>query len=851
MGSVPDEGTILSAARPLVAAGVAVHWLHRRSKRPVGDEWQKAPVHDFESLKAAYRSGYNLGVRPGEFSKTAAGYLHLIDLDIRKPEFADEAWACLLAIWPEARDAPFVISGSGGESRHIYLFTDKPFRSVNFGKSEGREMVFDPKKGRDVQKWDWECGLYGAPKQAVLPPSIHPDSGLPYVWGREIDWDLVEMGIGPVVDSSIVATWGAREDDLDMDDEDADLMSMVRAAPMGLSEDEIDRILADIPNDDLHHDDYVQVGMALSHEYEGSQVGFEKWCEWAKQSDKFDIRTQKTKWKSFKGRANPVRMASLIAIAGRNRLEQAHADLDDLLGGDETDENSEIPEQSRALTVVRNDTDLDDLLGPSSIATDDDLADLLGTTQPITPGATGRPVLNYDPDWRSHFHRNEEGDLKTTLHNARLIMRNDARIRGAIAINQFTQEVVLVKQPGRRKLNKESPKPIVQLDSPIWSVKNKINGDLWTDSHSAGVRAVIEAPDRQGGYGIKISQRDLNDALDIVAQENGFHPVRDYLNGLHWDGVHRATSLFIDYVGSPDDAYHREAAMLWLMGAVTRVFEPGHKFDFVPILKGLQGKRKSTFFRILAKDWFAELEGDFHNTQEMVEKMQGAWLLEIPELSAFSKAEVTVVKGFISRQTDKVRLAYARRAQPFDRQCVFGGTTNEDEPLRDSTGGRRFWPVECYVSEIDTDRLSENIDQIWAETVVMYRAWRERYGLEATLPLYMKNDAADIAKQLQEAHRQQGSDDVLAARIEEWLLQPIGSELGLEDLEGEEPRYRDIVCLLEVWEQMMGRDINTFPERDQQLLGRAIRKVEGWGPAGGRRQFGPRYGRQRAYKKFD
>lgn len=846
MGSIPDEGAILSAVRPLVAAGVAVHWLHRREKRPVGDAWQTAPVHDLESLKASYRRGYNVGVRPGEFSKTAYGYLHLIDLDIRKPEYADEAWNCLLKRWPDARSAPFVISGSGGESRHIYLFTDKPFRSVTFGKSEGREMVFDPKKGRDIQKWDWECGLYGAPKQAVLPPSIHPDTGLPYIWGREIDWDLLDLGIGPLVDSSLVASWGAPLDDDLALDEDDDLMSIVRSAPMGLTEDEIDRVLADIPNDDLHHDDYVQVGMALSHEYEGSQLGFEKWCDWARQSKKFDIRTQKTKWKSFKGRANPVRMATLIQIAGRHRLEQAHAGLEDLLGDDE----DKGPAAGTALAIIPANDDLAELLGPSSKTTDD-LADLLGATEPIAPGAAGRPPLTYDPEWKSHFHRNDEGDLKTTLHNARLMIRNDIRLRGAIGLNQFTQEIVLCKTPGRRKLQKASPKPIVQLDGAIWDMRNRTSGDLWTDSHSAAVRAVLEAPDRQGGYGVKVSQRDLNDAIDIVAQENAFHPVQDYLNGLRWDGVQRATGLFVDYVGSPDDAYHREAAMLWLLGAVVRVFEPGHKFDFVPILEGLQGKRKSTFFRLLAKDWFAELEGDFHNTQQMVEKMQGAWIMEIPELQGFSKAEVTTIKGFVSRQTDKTRLSYDRRARDFHRQCVFGGSTNENEYLRDSTGGRRFWPIECRVKEIDTDRLADNVDQIWAEVMVMYREWRSRFGPAASLPLYMKNDAsADIAKKMQESRRQQGSDDVLAARIEEWLSQPIDADLGLEDLPGVEARYRDRICLPEVWSDMMGRDINNYTDRDQQLLGRAMRRVEGWEPTGEREKFGP-YGRQRAYRKID
>lgn len=834
MGSVPSEAEVLSAARSLIERGVAVHWLHRRSKRPVGNDWQNAPVHTFDSLRRAYQSGYNLGVRPGEHSRTPYGYLHLIDLDIRDADQADDAWVCLLERWPEARDAPYVISGSGGESRHVYLLTDRPFRSASLGHSDGFTMVFDPKKGREVKKWDWSVDLYGSPKQAVLPPSIHPDSGERYRWGSEIDWDLIDLGIGPIVPAHVVEAWGAREDDLDLDDDD-DLIGALKAEPMGLSETEIDSTIADLPEDWVEdHDLWVQTGMALHHEYQGSQVGFEKWCQWARRSTKFDLRDSKTRWKSFKGRRNPVRMATLIKAAADHRLAVAHAGLDDLLGGAEIDLVTEQSLESRALTVVPT----------------DDLGDLLGPSDPITPGARVRQKPVFDPEWKTFLHRNEDGELKATLHNVRLIIRNDVRLRSVIALNEFTQETVVISTPARKSLQKKSPKPVVQLDGPIWDIPDIVNGRIWTDSHSAAVRAMIEAPDRQGGYGIKVSQRDLADAIDIVAQDNAFHPVRDYLNGLKWDGVNRMTRLFVDYFGAPDDPYHREAAFMWLLGAVTRIFEPGHKFDFVPILKGLQGKRKSTFFRIMARDWFAELEGDFNNTQAMVEKMQGAWIMEIPELSAFSKAEVTTIKGFISRQKDKVRMAYARRAIEFARQVVFGGSTNEAEYLRDSTGGRRFWPVECYVTEIDTDRLEREIDMIWAEVVAVYHEWRKRYGPTSTLPLYMKNEiAAEQAKALQERHRQHGADEVLAGRIEHWLDLPIGSELGFDDLDGEEPRYRNQTCLIEIWEQMMGRDPNNYPDRDQQMLGRAMKHVQGWTTDGTRSKFGD-YGRQRIYYRI-
>lgn len=840
MGTLPSEAEMLDAAARLIANGVAVHWLHPRSKRPIGDDWAKQPVHTIETLRAAYRRGNNLGIRPGEFSRLGAGYLHLIDLDVREAAQAPDAWAALLAMWPEARDAPFVVSGSGGESRHLYLITDRPFRSRKLAKSVGFSMVYDPRLEREVKKHDWEIELFGAPKQAVLPPSVHPDTGERYTWGREIDFDLIDFGLGPVVESSLIASWGANADDLTTaeDDED-DLMSILKAEPMGLSEDEIAATLADLPEEWVEDRDFwLQAGAALHHEYQGGERGFERWCEWSKQSEKFDLKDSKAVWKSFgKNVRNPIRMATLIQAAGQTRLARDHAFLDDM----------------------DDDEDVFDLLAPSAVPTPsaDDVIDLLAEPPaalpvPITPGVSvSRPPVEYDPDWRSYLQRNEEGGLKPTLHNVELIIRNDKRLRGVIAYNEFAQLLVQKTQPRKFKLDKDSPKPIRQLEGSIWELpapKHAINGKRWADTNSSDIRIVLEAPERQGGYGLKTSKRDLDEAIDKVSHLHAFHPIRDYLNSVTWDGKPRCATLFIDYLGAEDNPYHREAALMWLLGAVTRVFEPGHKFDFVPILEGAQGVRKSTFFRILAKHWFAELEGDFHDAKGMVEKMQGAWIIELPELQGFSKAEVTTIKGFISRQTDIVRMAYARHAQEFDRQCVMGGTTNELDYLRDATGGRRMWPVSCTVVEIDTDRLAREVDQLWAEAYVMYRQMRAEHPYGA-LPLYMRNPvAAAYAKEMQESRRQQGSDDVLAAQIEAWLDKPIGSDLGFDDAD-DEPRWRNEICLLEIWEKMMGRDKNNYPDRDSQMLGRAIRKVAGWAHVG--QQRFKDYGKQRCFARIE
>ena len=824
---MPSESEILDAARPLVAAGLALHWLRRREKVPIEANWSTAPVHTVETLAAAYRAGSNLGIRLGEPSHTPAGYVHLIDLDIRDAAHEQVAWDWLLARWPDARSAPFVISGSGGASRHLYFFTDRPFRSRKIARSEGFELVFDPKLGREVKKRDWEIEVYGTSKQAVLPPSIHPDTGQPYRWGRGIEWGLVELGIGPFVAAETVQSWGVSSGGLHVDEDD-DLFALVRAEPMGLSEAEIAAAVAGVPPEWVEDRDcWLQVGQALHHEYQGGAPGFERWCEWSRQSAKFDIQDQKRVWKSFREQSkNPVRMASIIKAAGDYRLAEAHADMEELVG------------PGTAVAVA-----------PVAVPLSADLMDLLGGPVPIQQGDKPKlgPVI--DPDWKSYLHRNQEGVIAPTLPNVQLIVRNDIRTRGIVAFNEFTQDQVLIGSPGRLGLKKESPKPIRQLEGTIWTVRDSLNGDIWTDSHDNAVRAVIEAPERQGGYALKTSDRDLRAAIDMVAHENAFHPVRDYLNKSVWDGARRAETLFIDYLGCEDNAYHREAARLFLLGAVTRIFEPGHKFDFVPILEGLQGKRKSTFIRILGRSWSCELEGDFHDAKAMVEKMQGAWICEIAELQGFSKSEVTTIKGFISRVRDKVRLAFERRARSFPRQCVFMGSTNEREYLRDATGGRRFWPIACTVAEIDTDRLEVEIDQIWAEASAAYRSMRNLYP-RAELPLFLRNeDAAAQAKVLQEDRRQETAEEMMAGRIAEWLESPIGAELGLDDLDGEQPRFRSEVYLPEIWTQMLGQDMAKYEPRNQQLLGRAMRLVPGWRLQGQGRSKA--YGKQRVFVRVD
>lgn len=827
MSTESHDRETLTAIEPLRAAGFALHWLHPRQKRPIGSRWQDAPVASLDELRRTHQPGANLGVRLGEPSLTSGGYLHVFDLDIRLPDLADEAWAAFGKLFPGVAimQHPCVASGSGGESRHLYFVTDKPFFGHKLAVSEGkhRRETTDPETGevKEVWSYDWEIELFGTGKQVAMPPSIHPDTGEPYVWEREFDFALLDLGLGPHIPAAVIEALGIAE---------TSTYAFESREPLDFKPGQLDAELALIPVerlDDYH--DWITLGQALHHQFGGSTVGYDLWVEQSKRSAKFSLnnpREMLRKWRGFgKNRRQPVTMATIRTWAAEARAAALVDAFDD-----------DLPDRDN----------FDDLLGDGG----DDLPDRDNFDDPFSDAAEPEKPAAGNTDWISLLDLNEEGAIKPTLHNVELILKNDPRLVGVPQLNQFTQETVQRLPPGQKpNRRKRAVKQTRQLSGPVWNVRDTLNGELWNDDRDFAVRSIIEAPKSQGGYSIKVTDRDLRAATVLAAHDNAFHPVREYLDSVRWDGQARVERLFIDYLGAPDDAYTRDTARLMMLGAVTRIFEPGHKFDFAVILEGLQGKRKSTFIQVLGRSWFAELDGDFHDPKQMIELMQGAWIMEIPELSGFQRADVRALKAFISRQRDRARLAYARRAGEFPRQCVFVGSTNDREYLKDDTGGRRFWPIECSVSEIDTDRLERNIDLLWAEAVALYRQMR-REQPHGALPLYLTDDEARVtAARLQESRRVESPDDALAGRIAAWLDRPVNNG-GFDEEDGQPPRPRNYTCLLQIWCEALDGDIRSYSHANALSLGRAMRLVPDWVTDGSQFNFPTPYGKQRVYERL-
>ena len=286
------------------------------------------------------------------------------------------------------------------------------------------------------------------------------------------------------------------------------------------------------------------------------------------------------------------------------------------------------------------------------------------------------------------LRRNNFGGIIKSPLNLGTILRLDSRWRGAVRLND--------------------------LDGIVY-----IHGERLDD---AGWLRLAEEIDR--AYEVPDCKGPLADALLTVGRENRYHPVRDYLTGLRWDRRERLDTMLTRYLGVADSPHARAMGLRWMIAAVARVMKPGCKVDTMLILAGAQGAGKSTFSRIMGGEWFSDAEIDPHQVKEAVLSIQGRWICEVAEWDKWSARDQRTIKAFVSRQEDQIRRPYGRYVEPFPRQTVFVGTTNDDGFLEDPTGSRRFWPVS--VGRLDSVSLARDRDQLWAEAMVMYdrgEAW--------------------------------------------------------------------------------------------------------------------------------
>ena len=429
------------------------------------------------------------------------------------------------------------------------------------------------------------------------------------------------------------------------------------------------------------------------------------------------------------------------------------------------------------------------------------------------PQQTGNEL---DLSWLSRLTKDGNGRYEKTINNAVIILENDPLLKGKIVTDEFASCGMVL---GRMPWNQEDERR------------------RWKDVDDAGFYRYMEV-----FYGI--TGRDkLDNALLIVSAQNKINDVKQYLQGLKWDGIKRLDTLLSVYLGAEDNLYTRAVMRKSLCAAVGRAVVGGIKYDYMPIFTGPQGIGKSTFLAILGRSWFSDSLTTFEG-KEAAEMIQGTWINEIGELSAFSKQETQIIKQFLSKTDDIYRAAYGRRTDKYPRRCVFFGTSNDSEFLKDATGNRRFWPVDVGAHSAQKsvwDDLPKEVDQIWAEAYI-YWALGE--------PLFLSKELEALAAEQQESHREASDKEGM---ILDFLEKPIPSNWDQMNLsqrkmfwqgnlklqEGIKLVSREKVCAMEIWAECFNGDPKHMKRIESVEINNILTNAKGWKRNKSKRRYGP------------
>ena len=340
--------------------------------------------------------------------------------------------------------------------------------------------------------------------------------------------------------------------------------------------------------------------------------------------------------------------------------------------------------------------------------------------------------------WRQQLtYSKRSGGYKANQHNVALILERDPAWAGLLRLDSFANRIVMTREP------------------PFGGTRREV-----TDAELSEIAAWFGHP---YSYDMSVSQSLAAETVSMVATRYAYHPVCEYLDALEWDGVPRVDGLFTAFFGGADDDYTLAVSRLFMLSCVARVRHPGCKVDTMVVLEGSQGLGKSSGIReLVGPEWFMDTSQPFGD-KDFYQALAGKWVIELAEIAALSKPDVNKVKAGLSAQKDTYRPSYGRVARDYPRQCVFVGTTNESEYLRDHTGARRFLPVRAGF--VDRSGLRQNRDQLWAEASVRYREACERGESWWQVP--------ESAQEEQDARYQ---DDPWAVPVAQWLAGKGGEE---------------------------------------------------------------------------
>lgn len=711
---------ILKEAKRLYDLGFAVHWIKSGSKAPVKSGWSGPTRDDWSVVEKDYVKGYGLGVRLGESSKVGGGYLANIDVDIKSSErrHKTEARTYIGKHFPGLlTHAPIVETSYG---LRIFVRTKTPLPSGKLTSSNEDTVVFMPTA--EVNKRQLKAVGEGKITQEQLDAGfrVRPAWEVEFMsTGKQV---VLPPSIHPETKNPYV--WWKEvgsADDLPFVDEAGLPKSTKRTVNGGYKILDFKPVVVDLVMSPLS-DRVVDMIVHGEGVEDRSAACF------------------------------GVTIAMLRAGYSDDQILSVLTDRSTVLGETaydhrKTEDRLVAAAWVRDYCLKKAKTEIDaarvfeDSVSVSVVLEDD--AAVAAQLMELTGGLDLEGMEGGGDAWKGKLRRggkDGDGALKATLHNVLLILI------GTYGSKLFKRDTF----SGYNVFGVEVP----------WG--GKIDEEFKND-HQPQLRAWLGEK-----WNIEPIPSVLHDAMIVIALKNPFHPLQDYLKSLTWDGVPRIDTWLKTYLNAHDvrERYLASVSRIVLIALVARAFEPGCKFDYMLILKGKQGIKKSTALNILVGDKYFSSTVLHVGEKDTVLKMKNKWLIEFGELSTL-KADVRALKNFITTKSDRERLPYDKYAEDFGRSCILAGSTNQDDFLSDETGDRRFWPVS--VGEVDTEAITRDRDQLFAEALMLY---------ELGEPLYLDKET-EAEAQMEQA-RWRPAEDTMVEKIRETLeLNALRSETEL------------------------------------------------------------------------
>lgn len=677
-----EKDLVLSEGRRLHALGFAIHWLKPASKMPVESGWTTGPRKEWEYLERTYHKGFNIGVRLGEPSRLTKGFLCVLDLDVKSADerYLKEALRAARAIIGE-RSYPVVRSGRGNGSRHYYALSEKPFKTFNPAQSKEIIKVHQPsKKPSRVE-------LESLTKEEI-------DSGirLSHAWELSLYSDGRQVVLPPSIHPDTGSTYR---------------WSRVLLSQLGLPLLPIKRpdtgsaASSEVTHDPSEKSTLIKEGLSAVEDFKVENVDL----DWLPISD--EVRAAIKDGTYVKDRSGYLlRASSALFSAGlsQNEVLSVLTDPKTFLGAVGYD-HAKTKSRKRAAEWVYKYT--------TRSVEKERSPEVFKSAPPTTEGVKLSPAeiasqnkgMEEEKNWRDDLIVNKNRMPSNLIQNVHLVTTNEV-------------------SPSVIRHDEFSYRDIYTCNTPWGGKKAEIvrDGDvdemqLWCGKN----------------FRFEPSKNIVESAFTIIARQNAFDPVKDFLNGLpEWDEVPRLDAwLSENFEAQGDLEYTAQVFRKWMVAMVMRVYQPGAKFDWMPIFEGAQGVGKSSFGKILVGEkYFLDWLPNLHDKDSAL-SLQGMWAVEMGELSQFRRNELETIKAFLTRTVDKMRPPYGRRLIESPRRCVFFGTTNRDTYLIDETGNRRFKPV--VVGKLNFKALKRDRKQLFAEAVWLFKSGKEtEFGLELT-----------------------------------------------------------------------------------------------------------------------